>query len=473
MRFDELKICEDYTARERSSFVFHTLLALASVPLNFINGYAGLLALPYLLFLTLRPKSQYLLPIIIILAYSSPLRLFFCTACFFYVLFHMNQLRRYGLFGVWWLYLCLSPFFIWYFYQKTQMVSYLVGVGDLASGFGTYFMFACAFWAVLCIRRMGTTFLKGLFYWSLFLVFLVSFVGVERDATMAEDAGKGLFTRQVFLAIPICAATFSYFILRKSRELRKIGLLAGLACLVLALDFLKILHYDLTFTCIGLMILSFFFVFITIRMPNLCRRLNPLVFFVASCVIVLLSPMLVERYRNINAGMGSYSELKVTDFNSLMIKLQRKAVDDRASVWAFNIESIREQMHRNPIWIDVKPFAEAVTYEEGKGWVEGVMLMDAHNTMLHLLRHFGFYGGLGLYLFFLWYFCRKENRRILTKSHNATVVVVLSVCMAHGIIGGHTGHYPVTLAFGPVFYALLGGCWRAGAESLKYEGIVA
>lgn len=256
MQLGAIDSCEDYTPQERASFVLHICFALASIPLNFINGYAGLLVLPYLLFLTLRPKSQYLLPIIIILAYSSPLRLFFCTACFLYVLFHSNQLRRYGLFGAWCLYLCLSPFFIWYFYQKTQMSRYLAGVGDLASGFGTYFMFACAFWSVLCIRRMGVTFLKGLFYWSLFLVLLMSFIAVERDASMVDDAGKSLFTRQLFLAIPVCAATFAYFILERRRELRRIGLLAGFACIVLALDFFKILRYSLTFTCLGLMVFS-------------------------------------------------------------------------------------------------------------------------------------------------------------------------------------------------------------------------
>ena len=90
--------------------------------------------------------------------------------------------------------------------------------------------------------------------------------------------------------------------------------------------------------------------------------------------------------------------------------------------------------------------------------------MSPHNTMLYLLRNYGFYGGAGLYLLFLWYFCRKENRRILVNFSASPLVVVLAACLAQGIVGGHTGHYPMILTFGPVLFSLIGACWRAGYE---------
>lgn len=455
----------DYTPQERASFFLHVSLALASVPLNFINGYAGLIIFPYLLFLTLKPRSQYLLPIIIILAYSSPLQLVFCFGCFFYVLFHMNQLRRYGLVRVWGLYLCISPFFIWYFYQKTQLAQRLLGVGDLASGFGTYFMFASAFWAVLSIRRVGITFVKGLLCWSLFLVMFVSILGTEHEPLNEMENTARIFCRQVFWAIPFCAATFCFFILERRRKFAWLGFGAGLGCFVLFLDIVGILRYKLSFTSMGLMLMSSFFVFLAMRMKKLCMRLSPLLFFALSCAFVFYSSQLVKKYRGIGDEYGNYDEMKVTNVNTLWIKLQRKMINDRASVWAFNLESIKDQMRRNPIFLEVKPYAEAYVNMDGNGFVYRQMLMDAHNTMLYLLRHFGLYGGLGLYILFVWYFCRRENRKIMIENSDRHFILVLSVCLAQGIIGGHTGHYPVTLPFGPVLFALLGSCWRVGYES--------
>lgn len=455
--------CEDYTPHERSAFFLHVSISLLSIPLNFVSGYAGLLMFPYLLFLTFKARSYCLLPIIIVLAYSSPLRLVFVLGCFLYTCLHANQLRKYRLLGAWLFYLCLFPFFLWFFYKKITLPQELLGVGDLNAGWGTYFMFSCAFWAVLTMRKMGKTFFAGMLYWSLFLISLVSFVGTE-NMTASDDAYTGIFCRQVFWAIPFCVAAFCFCLMEDGKSVFRYRIASGAGCLFLFLDWLGILHYDITFTQIGLSGIAVFFMFLAKRMPRLCLRLHPMVFFALSFAVMLYSSKLVEKYAGLYADYGSYDEMKVTDLDSFFKKLQRKAVDDRARVWRFNLQAISDQLGKNPVWIEIKPYAEAVVYEPGQGWQYRQMTMDAHNTLLHLLRHFGIYGGLGLYLVYLYYFCRKENRKILVANARAPCLVVLSTCLAEGIIGGHTGHYPVILSFGPILFALLGSCWRVGYE---------
>ena len=186
---------------------------------------------PYLLFLTFKARSYCLLPIIIVLAYSSPLRLVFALGCFLYTCLHANQLRKYRLWGVWLFYLCLFPFFLWFFYKKITLPQELLGVGDLNVGWGTYFMFSCAFWAVLTMRKMGKTFFTGLLYWSLLLISLVSFVGAE-DMPANDDAYSRIFCRQVFWAIPFIVAAFCFCLMEHGKSVFWHKIASGAGCLL-------------------------------------------------------------------------------------------------------------------------------------------------------------------------------------------------------------------------------------------------
>ena len=323
-----LGLQDDYSPADKQDFLLNVFIALASVPFSLFFGYSGLILTPYVLYMVFKPRSIYLLPLIIILAYSSPLRMVFCTGCFLYVMCHFQDLRRYKLLVAWLLYLLLLPFFIWYFHAKLQIPRYVGGVGELTSGFGTYFMMACAFWAAISIRTLGRTFYNGILYWSIFQIVHMSLLGsgAMDDTTAATRSGNILFCRQSFLSIALVAGFWVYCVLNRGMRQSKMAIISFFGVCLLAIDFLGLLRYKLTFTGLGLMMATAFFVIIAIKFKGLCKRLNPIVFFAMSIAMVLYSDALVEKYGGLNADLGRYDDLRNTSIDSIFAKLQMKAI---------------------------------------------------------------------------------------------------------------------------------------------------
>ena len=50
-------------------------------------------------------------------------------------------------------------------------------------------------------------------------------------------------------------------------------------------------------------------------------------------------------------------------------------------------------------------------------------------------------------------------------------VVLMAVSIAEGIVGGHTGHYPTSVTFGPALFMLLGLCWGINVRQSKEKRI--
>ena len=121
-----------YTSVERSRFISHVALAVVCLPFYYLFPFHfGLVTSPYLFFLAIRPKNEYLLPVILHTLYGSQQRAFFILGCFLYVLFHFPELRRYSLHWLYLFYMLLLPYFIWFFWQKLSMPRNVPGVGDI------------------------------------------------------------------------------------------------------------------------------------------------------------------------------------------------------------------------------------------------------------------------------------------------------------------------------------------------------
>lgn len=456
-------VSEEYSPSERQSFALHVAFAVACLPFYYLMPKSfGLLISPYVIFLAVCPKPQYLLPVIIHIAYGSQQRYFFCMGCFLYVLFHFNDLYRYGLRLMFGFYLFIFPFFAWYFFQKFAGPRYVGGIGEVTGGIGEYFVFSTAFWGVLVVKKLNRTFFRGLLVFMLFLLAILSFAGAKDEDTGALITGVNMFSREVFFAMPLLVASVVYFFFRRRQGGMFEFMIAGIGTLIICLDFVHVLRMQVTFTNIGGCLLAALYVFLAAkRYRVLIRFFHPFVFLVVSCCVVLASAFFVEKYGGQYADEGKYEEMSVTDLNSFLKKLQRKAVDDRAQVWSYNIAHIKEEFFKNPIWVNVNPYLDQMTYVPGKGYVTVVTNMGSHNTMLQLLRRYGWYGGLGLYLLFVVYFSRRVNLKLLDFCNSGCAVILMATCLSQGVIGGHTGHYPVQLTFGPVLFSCLGACWRS------------
>ncbi|MGN0854425.1 MAG: hypothetical protein ACI4R9_02765 [Kiritimatiellia bacterium] len=333
----------------------------------------------------------------------------------------------------------------------------------MIGGLFTHFVFVMAFWAALVVKKTGRPFIRGMIIWSFVLLVVMSAVGggASLDIEGTGDADtRSVFSRNIFWAMPFLAASYVYFQFSKKTGFRVEKMVSLIGCLIIILDFFHLTKCDVTFTQLGTCILSCLVVFITIKSnERFMKKLTPLPLFIISAWVVLLSPSLVEKYGGINAGEGKYNEMSMTSIDSILKKLQRKTVDDRAEMWALTIRYIQNDILSNPIWVKPTPYME-VDADLNSGKTNKVYItVSSHNTMLNLVRYHGFYGGLGLYILFVWYVCRKKNRLFLTKFSTMPIIVTMAVCISQGVIGSHTGHFVVGVPFGTVLFSCLGACW--------------
>lgn len=453
-----------YSTAEKRSYKLHLAFAILCLPLYILmSSTFGLIISPYLVFLALNPKPQYLLPVIIHMAYGSQQRAFFCLGCFIYVMIHFGELRKYSLGLLYALYVALLPFFIWYVIEKYNGPRFVGGIGEVTGGLSEYLAFSAAFWGAIAIKKIGREFILGLLGWSVFLVFVVSFK-TSSDSIMSSNidivGGISLFSREVFFAIPFLWAALYAFWFREKRKFTAERSLATFGCFLLLLDALHILKYSLTFTQLGLCMFACLMVYLSkYSRRKVLVALNPIFFFAVSLVVVLYSAQLVEKYGGLYSDMGTYDEMKVDSLDSFFKKLQRKTVDDRAFVWQLNLQHISKLWHEQPIFVDTSPVIKGKGIKNGQTY-DIETIMGAHNTLLQLLRQYGFYGGLGLYLIFIAFFCKKDTTMFLSRNGQNPIVALMATCVAEGVIGGHTGHYPIQIGFSPVVFSCMGACWR-------------
>ena len=454
-----------YSLQEKRRFLFHTMIAIVCLPLYYLFPFHfGLITAPYLFFLAICPRNEYLLPIILHCIYGSQHRFFLCLGAFIYVLFHFAQLRKYSLNWLYFFYMLLFPYFVWFFWQKLTMPRYVPGVGEMIGGLFAHLVFVMVFWAALVVKKTGRPFFRGMVLWAFSLLLLMSLVGggasIGIEGT-GDYSSRTVFSRHIFWAMPFLVATFVYcqFTSRKGDYLLE-KLVSFVGCLIITLNFFHLTRCDVTFTQFGTCVLAGLITFISIKWNrHFVNKLTPLPLFVISACFVLISSTLVEKYGGINAGEGEYNEMSMTSIDSILKKIQRKAVDDRAVMWALTIQYIKNDILPNPVWVKPTPYMEVDAELENGTTYKAYITLSSHNTMINLIRYYGFYGGLGLYLVYVWCFCRKKNRLFMTNFSTLPVIVVMAVCISQGVIGGHTGHFVVGVPFGSVLFGCLGACW--------------
>lgn len=463
MNINTHNLWDGYSPIERRRFLFHTTIAVCCLPLYYLFPIRfGLLMMPYLLFMGLVPKNEYLLPVILHMLYGSQQRYAFILGCFIYVLIHCFELRRYSLHWLYVFYMALLPYFLWYFWQKLHMPRFVDGVGQYIGGLFSHLLFSVAFWGAIVVKKTGRPVFRGLVLMSLILVLLMALIGggASIDRGDGEGATHTVYSFVCFFAISFLAASCAALFSKRTHGYVFEKFCALIGCVVLALGFFHITKFPLSFTGLGLALLSIAMVWLVAK----CRKktvliLTPLPLFIISNVIVLSSNRFVDKYRGLYKNEGEYREMSMTSVDSVLKKLQRKAVDDRASIWAGTIRYIRDDVMRSPIWLKPVPYME-VEMETGAGnKYIAKMVMASHNVMLNLVRNYGFYGGVGLYLVFVWFACRKKNREYLVFPLECPTLSIMAACLAQSIIGGHTGHYPTGSIVGPVIFCCYGACW--------------
>lgn len=433
---------ESMNVQERMRLVLHMFFATLCIPI-YMSAFAslfGLAVFPYLAYLIFRPRREYLLPLVAHTIYGSQQRYLMLFACMLYCLAHAMYLPRYRLSFLFWLYVSISPFFIWYTFMRYRLFGGGIGHGGTFNGLGYYMAFFPFFWAVLSSMRLTTETFMGLIYMGgIVLISRVSGV---------------VFSR--FMVWPLIFLPVSFFWLSLRRKFKGNSILLAMSfggTLFFGLAFLGVFGLSATFTNIGCILVGFLYILLAkVSRGRICCFLSPIILFVLTAVATKFIVDNYYEYKNLYASASTgYNELKIRDLNSLKEKVIRKAFMDRAPLWRAAWDGFLQECERDPVWVD--PFTIYGEVEEGGG--QQIQLM-AHNIMLLLLQEYGVYGGAGLYLIYILLYSRREIRKSMAIDFGSPYTPIAAACLGHGVSGGFSGQYIMNVEFTFLLYSMIG-----------------
>lgn len=435
-----------FTPYANREFCVHLMVAILCIPVYNTGFYAlfGLLLSPYLLWLLFKGRSEYLLPLATHMMYGSQQRYVVAFGCFVYCIAHFNQLSRYKLQSVFFVYILIFPFFIWYTWKRYRLFGGGIGAGGTFNGLGYYLAFAPFFYSVLArIRITRETFLGSVYLSAGYLLF----VGIHVLT----------FSRFQVWAMNSMPIMFLWLFLSKKRKgLSFLFLLSFIGCIICALGFLGVSGWKLTFTQLGVSVIGCFYIVLARFYKSFAKLLSPLVLFVISALATTYAITSFYEKRGTYSADIEYSELKIDSFDTFKEKLFRKTFDDRAPLWTAAWDGICQQFSKDPIWVEPMPISGEILKDNGEA-VE-IRLM-AHNIALLLLQEYGLYGGLGLYLIYLWLWSKREQRIVMACDYYSPYLPVAAGCIGHAVVGGFTGQYVMNIEFSFLLYGMLGSCY--------------
>ena len=443
----------DLTPQERTRFWMCFWFAVVSLFVYQMPGVGtlyGLMTGPFLMFMVFKGSPVYLLPLFVHFCYGRQQLYFIVLACFLYCLVNTHRISQKGLLLPWLLYWSLSPFFIWYTWERYRLFGGIFAVGGTLEGFGYYWSLAPFFWAAIVVKRLPKTFFDGLFWFSLafFMVYAVSsYLPVS-------------FHHSRFLALAESYAPIYVFwsLVRKERidKVKFAGALAG--CLVYATGLLRIFGPPITFSQVGHCLVSMFYLFFACRAKWVVRLATPLLWLALSTVLVFhtISTYYDRRGDLYASGFVYDNDAEVESVEMFLNNMRFKAINDRGSVWLASWDSIRRQMQRSAVW--VPPIAITGEILTGEGQAREIGL-QAHNTLLELWRQYGVYGGLGLFACFAVIVSLKRLRIGLCENAGNEYGLLVAMCSGLAICGAHAGQFILNLEFGFFLFALLDACY--------------
>lgn len=441
----------DLSRVERAMMYRHVVFAILCVPLYMVSPTLfGLLIGPYVMWMIFSAKPALLLPLMIHMIHGSQQRYLALLACFLYSLLHIESMSRRRILLPFLLYLLSLPFFIWYTIMRYRLFGGGIGSGGTFEGLGYYLGLSAFFWGFLAIGRIPPTVMKGfivLCFVNLVVHFLF-FLSIP-------------YTRFLFWTSTYLVVFLFWFIFQKGKQqFLRLGFMGGGAFVIMMLGFIGFGEMGTTFTLIATVCLSVLYLLIAKHFSRLLCLVTP-VLLLPLFTIWMFNTM--DKWYIYERGHGSsisYSEIKVRDWESLKYKLFRKTMTDRAPVWYASWQAVQKQFERDPIWVDVMPtFGEfIVDGNMNKESREVTLEIAAHNMLLEMLRLYGLWGGLGIYLVFIILPSMRIIRDSLRRHIATPYAPILACCVAHIVIGGQTGQYPISPQFTFYLFGLMGIC---------------
>ncbi len=434
-------------------FLTHTMAALLCWPLYWASPWIfGVAVSPYLVYLIVKGRQEYLLPLILHTWYGSQQRYIMLAACFLYALFHYRHLQRLGLHIIFTVYLLFLPFFMWYTGARIALFHSFV-TGGVYEGISYYFSFAPLFWAAIVFRRLDKRFFWGLMIASFWVVFRGFLLKPTDDDGLLTGSTLFSYSRfhswgSVYLFV-VCVWAFL------TKQSTKVKLISSCAALMFVLGFLHIGRSLIPFHLAGAAGLGAVVVFVGAITKKYPKLLHPCLFLIASTISVFWAVDQFEK-RKLAFDHVKYSEISVRNVDDFILRLQNKLYGDRAPVWTAALNAVRQQTKKS--WFFVDPNSVYGEIYRDDGLVVQVEI-QAHNMFLEALRLYGICGGGGI-LLVLFLIAGLKRIRNCSVNINSPCAPVAAVAIGHIVFGYWGGQYLMIPAFSFTLYSLIGVCYR-------------
>lgn len=427
----------------------HFLIAVACVPFYLaIPVQFGLLISPYLLWMLFKGKGCFVPALFLHICYGSQHRYVLLAGCFVYAALHVPDLIRRRLTLAYLLSLIPFPLFVWLTWKKYQLYGGLIASGGTTEGLAYYFGLFPFFWGAVAVPRLRNSELNLIVWMSIFFAFFHA-IALHATAKDLDVEGWFVFTRYTFYAYPLCAMIG----VRRLSQLRfdKQSLLLILILLLMTMGGLGVVKTGVTFSLFG--------VFGFAVLIYLFRKMKSKVsLYVLTSFLFFAGTWWAQRwmmdnqyrfYQQTGTDVG-YSDMVVTDFRSFLDKLQRKAFDDRATLWCATWNMLEE---RDEWFLPPLERENAFIDTENQGRVE--IELQAHNLFLEMVANYNWFAGLGLFLAYV-VLVVCSGRYLRTVPSSELYYPFAAIAFTTGVVGAFTGQYPLTNQFSFVLMSVLG-----------------
>lgn len=445
---------------QRQSMVLHLSIALlvyAAFP--YLGGLIFLITTPFVAYMIWRPKVQYLPALIIYMQCGGQAIYVGALICFVFCVVHFNELWKAKLRWVFLLYLMFAPFFLWVMAKRwgvrvsAEFAFYHGSVYAMCQ----YCSVAPFFWAVIAFKRLPKDFFQILFL----LTIMAWFSGALRFIGIRQYYIPQFF----FWAISYSGALLSWYIWTRSKEVTKKMILLSLFAMFFLAFFVA--GVVVSFTQFGLALISFGLVFLLLKLRIAYRLFFPAAIMLLSTLYVLKSESVAEKNQGRYFGAGSYDELSMTSVTKVLERIERKAFDDRAVLWAASMRAIKENFSKSIF--GVNPYIRPIKLEYYNiKWqkVEVETLLPSHNVFLQLTLAYGIFG-IAFYFLIITMpslrFCFKGALIMQLTPYCPMMIASITFIVFASFSGG------AILNFGMSFLilGLLGAGYRAAVEYNK------
>ncbi len=435
------------------SFFMHTAIALMCWPLYWMSPWIfGVAVSPYIIFLVLRPRQEYLLPLILHTWYGSQQRYAMLLACFIFAISHFRHLQMIKLHIIFFIYLLFAPFFIWYTGARISAFHSLV-TGGVYEGMSYYLSFAPFFWAAIVFRRLSKKFFSWLMIFSLLIVVRGFFFSSSDDAGLLT--GRTIFSysrfhswASVYLFV-VCVWAFA------TKQKIHVKLISLIGSILFILGFLHIGQSLTPFHLAGAASLGVLILLCSFIRKKYPAFLHPWLLLIVATVTVFWAIKQYEQ-RRLVFDRVNYEKINVRNWSDFVLRLENKLYGDRAPVWTASLDAVRQQIHKSWLFVDPHPVVGELYRDDGL--VVRVEL-QAHNMLLEAVRLYGIYGGCGLLLTFILITGLNSFRNSAADIHS-DYAPVAAAAIGHVIFGYWGGQYLMIPAFSFTLYSLIGVCYR-------------